>query len=509
VTDPDPEHPEDLREGAEAPPPGVGLMAALRWLLLLAAIAAAGAAWWSWAHADPAVEHAPKYRCPMHPQVTSPTRGECPICGMDLEEIPPEAAPAKLYRCPMHPQIQQDTPGECPICGMDLEEVAPPPAPATAYRCPMHPQIQQDTPGECPICGMDLEPVQLADESHVSSDMPPGTAAITLELDRLQAIGARIAVAEERELAAELRSAALTEFSEDGAAQVHVRAAGYIERIAVDETGVRVRKGQVLAEYYSPEIYQAQAELLAARGWTGPALAAARQRLELLGVSSAAVDRLLKTGKIDRTTAVLAPASGVVVARNAVLGAYIRPEEPLYELRADQALYLVAEVPASRAAAVRVGARGRVRFTGRPELDQDVAVDLVYPAVDRDSRSVRVRMPLADPERRLVAGAPAVVTFQLAPERGVAVPRDAVVDAGAQPYVFVDLGGGRLAPRTVTLGPKTDALVLVREGLRPGDRVVAGATFLVDAESRLRAAMLPPAKHDHADMSHAPQSHAH
>ncbi|MDC0670681.1 efflux RND transporter periplasmic adaptor subunit [Nannocystis radixulma] len=456
MTDPHDEH-ETLREGAEAPPPGVAVMAAVRWLILLGTLAAACFSWWSYARAEPVAEqHAPKYRCPMHPQITSHEPGECPICHMALEPIPEEEVAAAVYRCPMHPQIQQAEPGSCPICGMDLERVT-------------------------------------ADEAAVSADMPPGTAAITLGLDRLQAIGARVVVAGEREFAAELRSAALTEFSEDGAARVHVRAAGFIEKIAVTETGVRVRKGQVLAEYYSPEIYQAQAELLAASGWSGPVIGAARQRLELLGLSSASVDRIVKSGKPDRTTPIVAPASGVVVARTAVLGAYVQPEEPLYELREDHALYLVAELPAARASSIKTGTKGHVRFTSRPDLDQEVAVDLVYPAVSADSRSVRVRLPLDNDKRELVAGMPAVVTFTLPGETGVAVPRDAIVDAGKQPYVFVDAGGGRLVPRPVVLGIKDDEFVRVREGVSAGERVVAGATFLVDAESRLRAALIPTA----------------
>ncbi|MFZ6185001.1 efflux RND transporter periplasmic adaptor subunit [Nannocystis pusilla] len=469
MLDPHPDDPESLREGAEAPPPGVALMAGVRWLLLLGTLAAACFSWWSYARAEPvAVQHAPKYRCPMHPQITAHEPGECPICHMALEPIPED----------------------------EVE---------TVYRCPMHPQIQQAEPGSCPICGMDLEPVA-AEAVAVSPDMPAGTAAITLGLDRLQAIGARIVVAAEREFAAELRSAALTEFSEDGAARVHVRAAGFIEKIVVTETGVRVRKGQVLAEYYSPEIYQAQAELLAAHSWSGPVVGAARQRLELLGLSSAAVDRILKSGKPDRTTPVLAPASGVVVARTAVLGAYVRPEEPLYELREDHALYLVAELPAAQAAAVRKGTKGHVRFTSRPAQGRDVTVDLVYPSVAADSRSVRVRMPLDNDDRALVAGMPAVVSFALPSETGVAVPRDAIVDAGSQPYVFVDAGGGRLVPRPVVLGARDAEFVRVREGVSAGERVVAGATFLVDAESRLRAALIPASTASAAAPPHAHHS---
>lgn len=476
---------EHFHEGEEKPPPGVAVMAVFRWLLLLGTLAGACFAWWSYAHADPAAEHAPKYRCPMHPQITSEHPGECPICHMALEPIPDEArAPDVVYRCPMHPQVVQSEPGQCPICGMDLEQ-AKIEQPASLYSCPMHPEVTATEPGQkCPKCGMDLEPVP--------EPTPPGTSAITLGLDRLQAIGVRTADATEHTFTPTLRTAAIVEFAETGAARVHVRAAGFIEKIHADETGVRVQRGQRLAEYYSPEIYQAQMELLAARNWAGgQPLSAGRQRLELLGVSSATIDRILKSGKPDRTVDIVAPASGVIVRRDAVIGAYVSPEQPLYELVEDRALYLVAEIPAARAAAIEKGLKGQVTFAGRPELSQELSVDLVYPSANRDSRTIRARMPIKNKGRDLVAGEVATVVFALPSIPGVAIPRDAVVDTGGQPHVFVDLGGGRLQPRLVTLGVRDDHHVQVVAGVRAGERVVAGATFLVDAESRLRAALAP------------------
>ncbi len=441
---------EGLREGVEAPPPGTAAMAVVRWLLLIGVAAAAAQAWWSFAHADPAAEHAPKYMCPMHPQITSATApGECPICHMALEPVHEEqGAGDSLYRCPMHPEQTSTGPGRCPVCGMDLEASA--------------------------------------------GAAPPGTAPMTLALDRLQAIGVRTAEARERGFSPELRVAARTELSEDGAARVHVRAAGFIERVLVDQTGARVHKGQRLAEYYSPEIYQAQAELIAARGWAGgQALEAARLRLELLGVPAATVERVLKVGKPERTLAIVAPASGVVIERRAAIGAYVGPEEPLYELRDDRVLYLIAEVPAARAAGVRVGLSGQASFPGDPARREPVEVDLVYPTADPGSRALRARMPLGNRDRAHVAGEPALVTFALPELRGVAVPRDAVVETGTRPYVFVDRGGGRLEPRLVELGVRDDEDVLISAGVHAGERVVAGATFLIDAESRLRAALAP------------------
>jgi len=510
---------EPMLEGEEAPPRGVAIMAVLRWLILLFVALTAGAAWWTFAHADPSLAHAPRYQCPMHPQITSSDPGECPICHMDLEPIDAsrghnqadhdqadhaDAPLPTVYRCPMHPEQQSLSPGTCSICKMDLGPVAV--DPPTVYRCPMHAEQQSLSPGTCSICKMDLEPVV------TNRPPPPGTAPLQLSLDRLQAIGVRTAPVVALDRVPTLRAPASLQLAERGAAEVHVRAAGFLEKILVSETGVRVHKGQHLADLYSPEIYQAQTELLAARGWSegagGNALAAARQRLELLGMSTAAIDRVVRSGKPTRTVAITAPAAGVVVARTAVLGAYATPETTLYELRDRDTLQVIAEVPAGRGEGIAPGARARLTIPTRPDFSRELTVDLVYPELDREARSFRVRLTLDEPGLR--AGEYALVDFTLPSRHVLAIPRDALVATGSETHVFVDRGGGRLEPRRVEVGDTFDEpatatkttpsagplaptleLVEIRAGLGADERVVSGATFLIDAESRLRAALLP------------------
>lgn len=489
----DPHALDPLHEGEESPPRGVAFMALLRWLILAAVAALTVTAWWSYAHADPSLAHAPRYQCPMHPQITAADPGECPICHMDLEPIDPARAHnhadhtvvatpdlPTVHACPMHPGERSLSPGTCPICKMDLTPL--PAADATTiYRCPMHPAEHSLSPGTCPTCKMDLEPL---------TRPPPGTAPLQLSLARQQSIGVRTAEALALTRTPTLRAPATLELAESGAAQVHVRAAGFLEKIAVSDTGVRVHKGQRLADLYSPEIYQAQTELLAARRWAdgNNALAAARARLELLGMSSAAVDRLLASGKPSRTVAVEAPASGVVVARSAVLGAYVTPDAALYELRDPDTFYVVAELPAGRGEAITAGTTARLTIPTRPGYTRELRVDLVYPELARDARSFRARLTISDPELR--AGEYALVDLVLPAHDVVAVPRDALVTTGSGAHLFVDHGDGHLEPRGVTQGECWDELCAVT-GVHPGERIVSGATFLIDAESRLRAALAP------------------
>jgi len=150
---------------------------------------------------------------------------------------------------------------------------------------------------------------------------------------------------------------------------------------------------------------------------------------------------------------------------------------------------VIAEVPAGRGEAIQAGDRARLVIPTRPDFSRELRVDLVYPELDREARSFRVRLTVDDPGLR--AGEYGLVDFSLPARHVLAVPRDALVATGGDNHVFVDHGGGRLEPRRVEVGEAFDQQVEIRAGLRADERVVSGATFLVDAESRLRAALVP------------------
>jgi Cu(I)/Ag(I) efflux system membrane fusion protein len=446
-----------MPEGDEPPPRGVKTMAVVRWVFLASAIVLAAFSWWSLVAAQP--------------------RG-------------PDFAHAK-YHCPMHPQIVSDQPGECPICHMTLE-----PMPAVRSSGP-----NASASGSASVAASGarpLRPVPMRVGTGTAAPMatpgstPPGTTSLTLALDRVQAIGVRTEVASQRPLSSKLRITAAVAPTEQGAAEVHVRAAGFVEQLYVDQTGIQVRAGQALFALYSPELYQAESELLAARQWGDAGAAttsAAHRKLELLGMASGDIDRVIAKGEPQRAIPVYAPQAGYVAKKAVVRGSYVRPEDTLYQIQDLSKVYVVADVFANDIARVHVGDEGTFTPTARPGVQLTAKVDLVYPTWNVEARTARVRLQLKNPDRSLRPGEYGTVAFALPVRTVLFVPRDAVVDTGEATYVFVDEGEGRFSPRVVTLDGEDGDSAIVRDGIEAGDRVVSGATFLIDSESRLRASI--------------------
>jgi Cu(I)/Ag(I) efflux system membrane fusion protein len=437
-------------------------------------------------------------------------------------------AGAALYYCPMHPQIVQDHPGECPICNMTL---VPRPAgpvkpsstmqPATAsdagasgrYYCPMHPWITSDDPNaKCDLCGgMKLVPRP----TDASAPALPGLVPVDIPLDRVQKIGVRTARVSRQAVASELRTIGAVEASERGLAQISPRFSGWIEELLVPETGQRVKRGQVLATIYSPELLQAQQELLTAIGWSGGRghgggagaphgqlgapeglVADARQRLELLGVSPQEIDAIARSGKPRRALPLRSPVDGHVIEKRALPGMSVTAGTPLFQIADLSTVWVMADVYESDLRRVRVGQPARFEVNAYPGERFAGKVQFVYPTLDPGSRTLRVRLEFRNRRGpgglQLRPGMYGNVTFDLPGTTALLVPAEAVVDTGDVQYVFVAREGGRFEPRRVKLGARGDHGFEVTEGLTEGEVVVTTANFLIDSESRLRAAIEGP-----------------
>jgi membrane fusion protein, copper/silver efflux system len=384
----------------------------------------------------------------------------------------------------------------------------------TEYYCPMHPSVVQDHPGECPICSMTLVPRVKSGGGHTrhtdaaSRGNVAGLAPVQLSPERIQLIGLKTATAVRQALATEIRTVGYVTPREDGLAHIHTRFSGWIEQLLVSQTGEKVSKGQVLANIYSPELLTAQQEFLNARRWSSHAPAApaeghagephgettslesdARKRLENLGISASEIDELVRTGNAQRAQKIRSPVDGYVVAKNALQGVYVQPETELFQVANLSTVWVLVDVYEYEVSRVQVGSPVRIQVESYPDETFTGKVRFVYPTLSPETRTMRVRLELPNRNLRLKPGMYATVFIQAAPQTGVVVPSSAVVDTGDERYVFVAQGDGRYEPRKVTVGFRSDDKTELRGGVQEGEQVVTTANFMIDSESRLRAAI--------------------
>lgn len=431
------------------------------------------------------------------------------------------------YIDPMHPAYRSDKPGIAPDCGMALEPVyADGEAPATAerkilfYRDPQAPDYTSPRAGVNPETGNTLEPVY--DTTPAAG--PAGTIRIAPE--RQQLIGVKFATVESSPAGRTIRTVGKVAADETRIVHVHSRFDGWIERVHADFVGEVVRRGAPLVSIYSPEMLASQQELLLARrarevmrdnplasaATQGDSLfEAARRRLELWGLTPAQIDQVLRTGEPIRSVTLFAPASGFVTTRNAFLSQKVTPDTELYTIVDLSRVWVFAEVYESDIASVRVGQPVRVSpayAEGAPIVGR---VNYIQPEVDPTTRTLKVRLELPNPGTRLKPEMFVNAEFDVGGGAQLTVPVDALLDSGAEQTLFVDRGNGYLEPRRVRAGGRLGDRVIILDGVSAGERVVASGTFLVDSESRLKAAaagMGAPAGHPQHDAGAAATSAA-
>jgi Cu(I)/Ag(I) efflux system membrane fusion protein len=247
-------------------------------------------------------------------------------------------------------------------------------------------------------------------------------------------------------------------------------------------------------------VLQAENELLTVRRWGGDAgatAAAARTKLELLGMAAADIDQIVTTGQPIRAFPVVAPRGGFVTKKNVVLGSYVTPEMVLYELQDLSRVYIVGDVFLRDLSYVAVGQAATFHQGGASGKTVNGKIDLVYPVVNAEARTRRVRMQVTNAGRALTPGDYGMLEIATSGRKMLVVPRDALIDSGTATYVFVVAEGGEgghFVPRMVVTAGLEGERIAIAEGLHAGERVVSGATFLIDSESRLQAtlAQSPP-----------------
>ena len=289
-----------------------------------------------------------------------------------------------------------------------------------------------------------------------------------------------------------IRAVATVVPDESRISHVHARVSGWIERLDINTTGELVQAGQPLARVFSQELLSSQTEYLAARrattasGITSAVVASGRTRLTVLGMSAAEIDEIEQSGTPRRLVTVVAPRNGVVVDRGITVGTAIDPSTTLLTIADLSRVWVLAEVPEADIPAVRVGATAQLDFPASGRAPFDARVEFLYPTLTERTRTLRVRLSVANPSGTLRPGLYGTAAFESTGAPTITIPRDAVVDTGRQQHVFVVIGD-RFEPRPVTLGVQLADRVAVRAGLKEGERIVSAGVFLLDSESRLRA----------------------
>ena len=344
--------------------------------------------------------------------------------------------------------------------------------------------------------GMDYIAVYEGEESDAGS-------GIKLSEARVQKLGVRSVAVERRAVDAVVRAAGRVEIDERRLATITPKFEGYVERLFVNATGQVVARGAPLLEAYSPELLATQREYAIAaqalermQGGDETTRAGIRQlaesalaRLRNWDVSDEDIARLAAGGEPRRTLTMRAPAGGVVLERKAVQGMRFMPGEMLFQLADLSGVWLIAEVPEQDLGRVRTGLMARARFDAWPGEQFEGRVTYIYPTLKAETRTAQVRVELANPRGRLLPAMYAQVEIAAAGREQLLVPNSAVIDNGTRRVVLVDLGEGRFEPRDVRLGSRGDEFSEVLEGVKAGERVVSSATFLLDSEANLKAAL--------------------
>jgi membrane fusion protein, copper/silver efflux system len=354
------------------------------------------------------------------------------------------------------------------------------------YRNPMGLPDTSPSPKKDPM-GMDYLPVY-ADEATQGD--PPGTVRITP--GRLQTLGVRTEAAQIRPTTGRtIHATGIVQFDERHLATVTTKVPGWIEHLDVAATGDSVRRGQVLAEIYSPDLVASEEEYLVATRMGGVMGAASAQRLRSLDVPEDEIARLRRTGRSSRRIAVVAPVDGVVIDKPVQEGMRVDAGQALYRTADLSSVWLIAQVQEQDLGAIVPGQRAQAAFVAFPGRTFDGIVEFIYPSLSAETRTARVRIVVPNADGALRAAMFANVTLDAAPGARpvLSVPNSAVLDSGTRQVVLVARGEGRFEPRQVQLGTRGNDWVQVLNGINPGDRVVVGANFLIDAESNLRAAL--------------------
>jgi Cu(I)/Ag(I) efflux system membrane fusion protein len=369
---------------------------------------------------------------------------------------------------------------------------AAPPRPANGrrrvlyYRAPMSADTSP-VPKKDPM-GMDYIPVYADGALTV-----PG--AVRLSPERVQRAGVRVEAVQRRNLSQVVRAAGTVDHDESRLAIVTSKFSGFVEKLFVSVTGAEVHPGQPLARVWieSNDILAKEADyLIALRGIGEPGdVKRAENNLRLFGVPESMIQELKRTKQPVRSITLTSPRHGIVIEKPAIPGMRFAAGDILFKVADHSVVWIIAQVPERDLATLRVGETAHIKLTAYADTPFEGRIAFISPQLDMATRTVQVRIEVANPGGRIKIGQYADVAID-APSSGaavIAIPESAIIDSGTRQVVFVAKEDGVFEPRTLILGRRAGGYVEVRQGLAEGEKIVSSGNFLIDAESNLQTAL--------------------
>lgn len=333
----------------------------------------------------------------------------------------------------------------------------------------------------------------------------PEVPTVEIPLDKQQLIGVKTAPVTVRALGKTIRTVGRIEADEKKLATINLKFEGWIEKLYVDYAGKYVKKGEPLAEVYSPELFATQQEFINLIKWAGQSgevkdetvnkmltrdseaiVEAAKQRLRLWDISEEQIKSIAESGKPVRTLTIYSPINGYVIQKAALQGMRVMPGEKLFDIADLSTVWVIADIYENELSLVHTGDRATISLSYFPGKKFTAVIDYVYPVLAGDTRTAKVRFSIPNPGGQLKPQMFTNVEIKVAMGRKLAVPEDAVIDTGTRQIVYVDKGDGYFEPRDVVVGLRSDGLVEILKGLKAKERVATAATFLIDSEARLK-----------------------
>jgi len=392
------------------------------------------------------------------------------------------------------------------------------------WTCTMHPSVHEKGPGKCPICSMDLVPVmnESAIPASSSKNAPhhdhaamlagkPADSSVTsspshefvVPIERQQQIGVSFATVEMKPLSHSIRAVGRVVPETQRIWRVVSRTAAYVQELGVNAPGELVKKNQVLMKLYSPELLTTQRELIdllrsrdgtaknthSARGDFQRLIESAERRLRLWNVTDEQIAKIEQTRQAEESLPILSKVDGVVQNLPVTQGASVAMGSPLVEVADLSVVWVWGEFYQDELPMLQIGQEVTVTSSSYPGEKFRGQITLIDPFIDNVKRTGRVRLDIQNPDLKLKPDMYVDLVLDMDMGKSLVVPVSAIIPTGKRNIAFVDKGDGKLEPRVLELGGKFGDVYAVKSGLKEGERVVASANFLIDAESKIQGAL--------------------